>query len=249
MTEGGAGDVKFPKPQSDWVVISSRHPSDHFEALSEQVQQRLEGSAEPRPGGRVRTQLSVSNYRATPDLSVQLLARELDPHLSRHSCSGATGRAGATTDVSGQRGGSRQNRLRVRRTLAERITLAAIREKLALRENLAYVMKRVEEELSKANSAAPESIRLKEADLEGEERRVANFVQFIGEGRGSRALADALLASEQRCDELKAELELLKRGQEAVSKFRRWCGSRRGWRSSKRSWSVVRSVLPCFFGP
>ena len=58
---------------------------------------------------------------------------------------------------------------------------------------------------------------IKEADLEGEGRRVANFVEFIGEGRGSRALADALLASEQRLDELKAELELLRRSQEAVS--------------------------------
>ena len=32
-----------------------------------------------------------------------------------------------------------------------------------------------------------ETIRLKEADLESEERRVANFVGFIGEGRGSHA--------------------------------------------------------------
>ena len=47
-------------------------------------------------------------------------------------------------------------------------------------------------------------------------RRVANFVQFIGEGRGSRALADALLTSEHRRDEIKAELELLRRGQEAI---------------------------------
>ena len=128
-----------------------------------------------------------------------------------------TGKSGGYYGCIGATRRKCENRLLVRRTLAERIILAAIKEKLASRENLAYVSKRVEEELAKANSEAPENIRLKEADLEGEERRVANFVQFIGEGRGSRALADALLASERRRDELRAALELLKRGQEAVS--------------------------------
>jgi len=134
---------------------------------------------------------------------------------------------GSVARVSGKSGGyygcigatrrKCENRLLVRRTLAERIILAALRERLGSEENLSYVLKRVESEVSKACAEAPETIRLKEADLESEERRVANFVEFIGEGRGSRALAEALLASELRRDELKAEMELMRRGQEAVS--------------------------------
>lgn len=114
-------------------------------------------------------------------------------------------RGGAIARVTGKSGGyygcigatrrKCENRLLVRRTLAERIILAAIREKLASRENLVYVLKRVEKELAKVNSEAPEGIRLKEADLAGEERRVANFVEFIGDGGQPRSRMRFLLLS------------------------------------------------------
>ena len=48
------------------------------------------------------------------------------------------------------------------------------------------------------------------------DRRLWIFLQFVGEGRGSKTLAQALLATERRVDELRAELEVLRRSQEAV---------------------------------
>jgi len=56
----------------------------------------------------------------------------------------------------------------------------------------------VEEEVGKLYAHVPETLRLKETELHGEERRLANFVDFIGEGRGSRTLAQALLDTERR---------------------------------------------------
>lgn len=208
---------QFPKPESEWFVSTDEALRIVSEELWREVQKRLEGIRKTWPGGEGRR-----GFQRQTAGRLAVYPREL---LAGSLVCGACG--GAVARVSGKSGGyygcigatrrKCENRLLVRRTLAERIILAAIREKLALKDNLAYVLKRVGDELAKANAEAPESIRLKEADLEGEERRVANFVQFIGEGRGSRALADALLASEQRRDGLKAELELLKRGQEAVA--------------------------------
>jgi hypothetical protein len=54
-------------------------------------------------------------------------------------------------------------------------------------------------------------MHLKETELTAEERRLANFVDFIGEGRGSRSLAQALLESERKVEALKEELESLRR--------------------------------------
>jgi len=51
-----------------------------------------------------------------------------------------------------------------------------------------------------ASTVTPETIRLKEAEFDAEQRRVGNFVEFVAEGRGSRALADALTASEKRLE-------------------------------------------------
>ena len=50
-------------------------------------------------------------------------------------------------------------------------------------------------------------IRGKELELSAEERRLANFIEFIGEGRGSCALGKALEEMERKVDILQRELE------------------------------------------
>jgi hypothetical protein len=62
----------------------------------------------------------------------------------------------------------------------------------------------------------PETIRVKETELVGEERRLANFVDFIGEGRESQALAKALVETERRVEVLREELDGLRRSREKV---------------------------------
>jgi hypothetical protein len=57
------------------------------------------------------------------------------------------------------------------------------------REQIAYVLQQVEREIAKLRSDLPEALKLKEAELTAEHRRLANFVDFICEGRGSQALA------------------------------------------------------------
>jgi hypothetical protein len=89
-----------------------------------------------------------------------------------------SGKSGGYYGCFGAVRGRCENRLLVRRTLAERI--------------------------------------IKAAELEAEDRRIANFVEFVAEGRGSRTLAEALLASERKRDDLKADLELLRNAQNAV---------------------------------
>ena len=59
-------------------------------------------------------------------------------------------------------------------------------------------------------------MRVKNTEFETEQRRVANFVEFIAEGRGSRALAEALAASERRAQKLRADLEALRESRGAV---------------------------------
>jgi hypothetical protein len=75
------------------------------------------------------------------------------------------------------------------------------------------VMRRVQTRLWEVE---PHVIRLKAAELEAEDRRIANFVEFVAEGRGSRTLAEALPASERKRDGLKTDLELLRKAQNAV---------------------------------
>ncbi len=75
-----------------------------------------------------------------------------------------------------------------------------MQEQISSAEQINYVLERVEEEVHKLYAHVPETTRLKETEAEAEERRQANFVDFIGEGRGSQALAKALVETERRAE-------------------------------------------------
>ena len=125
-------------------------------------------------------------------------------HFPTHLLAGSMtcGSCGATiAQVSGKNGGyygclaatkgACENKTLVRRTLAESVILDAVKDELADPEHVAYVLRRVEEEVAKLRSDLPDTLKLKEAELSAAQRRLANFVDFIGEGRGSQALAKA----------------------------------------------------------
>jgi hypothetical protein len=64
----------------------------------------------------------------------------------------------------------------------------------------------------------PETLKLKQAELQAEERKVHNFVEFIGEGRGSRALAGALEEAERRTEQLRGEIAILEQTRSGIFK-------------------------------
>jgi hypothetical protein len=84
-----------------------------------------------------------------------------------------------------------------------------LNQKLANTDNLAYLLKRVEEEIKKRHSEVPETIRLKGIELAKEQRQLENFVSFIAEGRSSDAIGKALERTEQKVEELAADLDCL----------------------------------------
>ena len=85
----------------------------------------------------------------------------------------------------------------VRRKLAESVILGALAEQLSEAEQIRHMIQRVATEVAKLSEHLPATIRIKESELSSEERRLANFVDFIGEGRGSQALANALIETER----------------------------------------------------
>jgi hypothetical protein len=73
------------------------------------------------------------------------------------------------------------------------VILEAVTETISDPDHVQCVLTRVDEEIAKLRSDLPDTLKLKEAELAAEQRRLANFVDFVGEGRGSRALAKALI--------------------------------------------------------
>jgi site-specific DNA recombinase len=206
---------RFGKPESDWIVQADERlriiPQDLWEA----VRTRRKAVRRSWPGEQRRGFSSAQGSRQ----------QHFPTHLlSGTMICGACG--GAIAQVSGKSGGyygclaasksACENKILVRRSLTEKVILSAVRYRLSHPADVARVLERVEQAVGELRSDLPENIRLKEAERASEERRLANFLAFVGEGRGSRALAQALEETERRVDGLKRELDALRSSREKV---------------------------------
>ena len=95
------------------------------------------------------------------------------------------------------------------RKLAERRVLESIRERCSTPEAIHQILTHVEQEVARLHGHVPEEIKLKRAALLEEDRRIENFVEFIADGKGSRALADALHAAENKAAAIRDSLQSL----------------------------------------
>jgi hypothetical protein len=93
-----------------------------------------------------------------------------------------SGKAGGYYGCLGATKGACDNKMLVRRKLAEAIILGEVSEQLDRSKHVRYLLERVEEEVARLYADIPEAVRLREVELGAEERRLANFVNFIGEG-------------------------------------------------------------------
>src|SRR5262249_13908958 len=86
-----------------------------------------------------------------------------------------------------------------------------VREIITQSDNVQYAIERAEAEIRRLLTGGDDDLQLKRAELEAEERRVTNFIEFIAKGRGSRALAEALRASERKVEALRCEIDQIER--------------------------------------
>jgi site-specific DNA recombinase len=207
---------RYPKPESEWQVHEDKALGIIPDDLWKAVQTRREETAKTWPVGK----RGFSNQRGSKE-----------KHYPTHLFSGTMicGSCGGTIgQVSGKSGGyygcfaaskgACDNKLLVPRKRTEKIVLSAISKQLQDAEHLRYVLEQVEKEIVKLRSALPEDMKLKEAELATERRRLDNFIEAIAEGRGSKALAKALTETERRVESLQEAVEGLQDSRERVFK-------------------------------
>ncbi|MEO6026745.1 MAG: recombinase family protein [Candidatus Binatia bacterium] len=200
---------RHPKAESDWHVTESEElrivPQDGWDRAL--ARWREVDRTWPIPRGQRSGEMRQRSYTEThpPHL--------LSGILRCAECGGAMGQ------VSGKSGGyygclaapksACRNKLLVPRRLAETKLIAAVRERIADADSLHHVLERVEAEVRKLCAHLPEDLKLKHASLAAEERRISNFIEFIGGGKGTPALGEALRAAEHRSEELRSDVAAL----------------------------------------
>ena len=207
---------QFPKPESEWFINEDQALRIVPQRLWERAQRRMESVRKVWPGGKGKRGFQGQRGGRVAHYPTDLLSGAMSCASCGATIAKMSGKNGGYYGCLGAKKGACDNHLHVRRALVERIVLAAVRDRLARPENLDYVFKKLEQQVASASTATPETIRLKEAECDAEQRRVANFIEFVAEGRGSRALGEALTASETRLTDLRADLEGLRRSQHEV---------------------------------
>ena len=207
---------RFPKPESEWITIVDESLRIIPQDLWESLQERRIAMKKLWPGGKGERGFEGEKG-----------SREL--HYPSHLLSGAMTCAscGATiTQVSGKGGGyfgcpaakksSCSNKIIVRRKLVEKVILNEVRNRISTPEQFQNILLKVQHEIENLSTDLPDIINKKELELNSEERRLTNFIEFIGEVRGSRALGKALEESERKVDSLQIDLEGLRQTRKRI---------------------------------
>lgn len=205
---------KVAKPASEWVITSNEELRIIPDPVWTIVMERLAAVRKSWPGGTKKRGFDAQKGHRVVHYPTELLSGAMRCAACGGSIAKVSGKSGGYYGCLGATRGSCENHTLVRRTLAEKVVLSAVRERLADSESLRYLLGRVEEEVRRIASGVPEELRLKEIELSREEKRLLNLVEFVADGRGSRALGDAIVETERRLATLRTETEVLSRGRE-----------------------------------
>ena len=207
---------RFEKPESEWMVREDEELRIVSPELWEKVRERRKAMHRTWPGGDGKRGFSAEQGSRQAHFPTHLLAGAMTCGSCGATIAQVSGKNGGYYGCLAATKGACDNKILVRRTLAEKVILETVKDELADPEVIAYVLQRVEQEVAKLRSDLPDTLKLKEAELSAEQRRLANFVDFIGEGRGSHALANALVETERRVETLTDEVSGLRQSREKV---------------------------------
>ncbi len=208
----------YVKPESEWLVSEDDGLRIVPQDLWDKVRQRRSEMRRTWPGGKGKRGFSHEQESWQTHFPTHLLAGSMVCGSCGASIGQVSGKSGGYYGCIAATKGACDNKTLVRRTLAERMILEAVTEAISDPDHIQYAINRVEGEVAKLRSDLPDTLKLKEAELAAEQRRLANFVDFVGEGRGSQGLAKALVETERRVETLSKEVGMLKRSREKVFK-------------------------------
>ena len=196
----------FEKPRDEWVVVDDEALRIVPQPLWDSVRQGRDKVRGTWPGGVGRRGFSREQGSRVKCFPAHLLSGAMVCGWCGGSIALVGGKAGGYFGCLAARNAACDNKLHVRRRLAEKIVLDAVRERLDQTEAIHYVFERVVQELAKLSAHLPETTRLKNDQLRGEQRRLDNLVEYIANGEATPAVQKALKKTEHRVSVLEAEL-------------------------------------------
>jgi site-specific DNA recombinase len=206
------------RPESEWIIQEKEDlriiPTDIWQA-AEQRWKEIDGTWPSKKKGRGFNKQQKSYAVTHPP---HLLAGSLKCGI----CSGAvvqiSGKGSGYYGCHNTKKKSCDNNVKISRSKLEKAVLAKLQQNILQPERIHQVFETVEKELLKQRSNIPEELKLKQAALDKIQDKINNFVRFVSEGRGSKAITNALNETEKAEEEIEAQIKALEMGQEETYK-------------------------------
>ena len=195
----------FDKPEREWVQNDDEALRIVPQPLWDAVQLRRQEVRQTWPGGKGRRGFSSQQGSRVKRFPPHLLSGTMDCGCCGGAIGLAGGKAGGYYGCLRAKRGACDNHVLVRRSLAEKLFLASVRQRLVEPSAIHYALRRVEQEVAKQYADTPQTIRRKTAELEAERRRLVKFVNYVAEG-DSRAIRTVLQETERKVSRLEEEL-------------------------------------------
>ncbi len=206
---------RFPKPESEWITNIDDSLRIVPQKLWDSVQERRRASTKAWPKKK-KYGFSDAQGKRGDVYPTHILSGAMNCEDCGSTIGQVSGKGGGYFGCLGAKRGACDNKILVRRKLVENLVLDEVNKQLATPENFQLILQKVEKEIKKLCSHVPEQIRSKETELANEDRRLANFIEFIAEGRKSDALSKALEETEKRVNTLQVELNGLRNSRDRL---------------------------------
>ena len=200
---------KFDKPESEWVVKNDESLRIVPQDLWDEVQARRNERKKSWPGGKGKRGFESKRGNVEKHFPKDLFSGAMTCKKCGSTIGKVSGKGGGYFGCLGAKIGKCDNKVYVRRKVLEKLLLHNVKQLLSDPENIRRVLKRVAKKLKILYADFPKKIFRKEKELAAEERKLNNFINFIGQGKGTRSLNHAMIECENKIDKLKNEIHVL----------------------------------------
>ena len=197
---------KFDKPESEWIVQTDENLRIVPQDLWDNVRARRIERKKSWPGGKGKRGFENKKGSVEKHFPKELFSGAMNCKKCGSTIGKVSGKNGGYFGCLGTKRGICDNKVKVRRTVLENIILHEIKQLVSTPNIVHCILEKIERKVRKMYSDFPSQICQKERELISEERKLANFINFIGEGKGTISLNQALLDTENKIDSLKNEI-------------------------------------------
>ena len=198
-----------PRPSSEWIVLERPDLRIVPQDVWERVRQRRSQVRENYRRERGERGFTKTQRGSAKDYPTTLLAGTMVCDVCGAPLQQVSGRHGGYVGCGRAAKKACSNRVRVRRSVAEQLIVGVVQELVATPDAVLKVLREVQVELKKAEKGDSKDLITRQRELESEQRRLDNFVEFVAQGRGTDAVSRAMEQSERRVAVLEDEVQTL----------------------------------------